>query len=627
MYLTGSGTSVFAVLHRGAGPPKQIAVLLCPLFGWEDMLTYGVRREWAEYLARGGFTTLRIDFPGSGDSAGDPTDPGQLEAWTQAVDGAARWLRQAEGARQVAIIGMGLAGLVSCRAALRGAPVDELILWSVPARGRTIVRELRAFSAFDVAHALEDRESAPDSDPGEDGTVLAGGYLLSAETAKELERVDLGEVELSSSTLRRALLLGRDGMKINKVLPGVLEQAGATVEVADGPGYGAMIPVEPADVRAPTEVFELVSSWLGEGESCRGKSVEAAKRVQPVTVPVARSAPENDDEIVLQCSGVAVRERPVLFDGPGGRLFGVLTEPVGVRSELTALLVNSGLLRRTGPNRMWVEIARRWAAKGVSTLRLDAAGIGDFEGAAKMPDQVRGFYNPLYVQHACATLDMLADRGLPPRFVVLGLCSGAYCAAHAALADERVAAVFMLNPVTLVFDEWEWRRARGSIDHLREQLLLPAAWGKVLKGDISLQTHLTTGREIVKRVVSTPARARKRIVVRRRADRTAGEPTVSDPIEGLFDALSNRGQRGLLMFAGKESLHTELRRKGVLDRMDRWPNLELAHLGASADKYTFATHMLTPLWLQRQVHELLDRVLEDELERSAGEREGMMLVA
>jgi hypothetical protein len=42
---------------------------------------------------------------------------------------------------------------------------------------------------------------------------------------------------------------------------------------------------------------------------------------------------------------------------------------------------------------------------------------------------------------------------------------------------------------------------------------------------------------------------------------------------------------------------------------DRWPNIELALRGTSVD-----THTLTPLWLQRQVHALLDRVLEDTVE-------------
>src|SRR5271155_4300175 len=146
-YLQGPGTPpFFALLHRGVGTPRQTAVLLCPPFGWEDMCSYRIRREWAEHLAHTGHRALRIDLPGSGDSAGGPSDPGRLDAWTHAVDAAARWLRRDAGAAQVAVIGIGLGGMVSCRAALSGAPIDELVLWSASARGRTLLRELRAFS-------------------------------------------------------------------------------------------------------------------------------------------------------------------------------------------------------------------------------------------------------------------------------------------------------------------------------------------------------------------------------------------------------------------------------------------------------------------------------------------------
>jgi alpha-beta hydrolase superfamily lysophospholipase len=618
-YLQGPVTPpFFALLHRGVGVPRQTAVLLCPPFGWEDMCSYRIRREWAEHLARTGYTTLRIDLPGSGDSAGVPTDPGQLDAWTQAVDGAARWLRRpiggtaAEGGggpasdMRVAVIGIGLGGIVSCRAALQGAPIDELVLWSVPARGRTLLRELRTFSAFEVANIPDAGESVPSSDPADDGILVTNGYLLNAETVVELEGFDLGEVDPSWQATPRALLLGRDGLKVDKALPAILERAGATVTVADGPGYGAMM-VEPQDARRPEEVFELVSSWLGEGEPRHGASLDTSAVVgRRTAAPAVPSELKYEDEMVLHCSGVALRERPIFLDGAGGQLFGVLTEPLGARRELTALLLNAGPQRRIGPSRMWVEIARRWAANGVPTLRIDAAGIGDAEGDATMLGQVTAFYRQGYVVQARAALEMLAERGLPPRFVMVGLCSGAYWSAQAALADERVAAVIMLNPRTLVFDEWRHtvRRTR----HLRKQMLRPSTWRRALRGELKLAKHIETGRTLVERAASGPLRARERIIAPRQ-----GKQPAREPIEDLFDALRDRDQRALLLFTGREVLHRELSRKGVLDRIDRWPNLELALMGTSAD-----THTLTPLWLQRQVHELVDHALEEELKRLPG---------
>jgi hypothetical protein len=282
----------------------------------------------------------------------------------------------------------------------------------------------------------------------------------------------------------------------------------------------------------------------------------------------------------------------------------VLAYPRGERHPLTALLLNAGPQRRTGPNRMWVEIARRWAASGVSTLRLDLAGIGDSDGDAAALARITEFYKEGYVEQARAALESLAERRLPERFVVLGLCAGCYWAANAALADERVAAVIMLNPRTLVFDEW--RHALRRTRHLRERMLRPSTWRKVLSGDIKLAKHLETGRTLIGRAASTPRRMRKPAA----AGGDEQGATTSAQIEDLFDSLRDRDQRALLLFTGDEVLHQELTRDGVLDRLDRWPNMELARLGTSAD-----THTLTPLWLQRQVHALVDRVLKDELER------------
>jgi alpha-beta hydrolase superfamily lysophospholipase len=608
LYLQGPGTPVFALLHRPPGRPRQTAVLLCPPFGWEDMCSYRIRREWAEHLARTGHTALRIDLPGSGDSAGAPSDPARLDAWTQTAEAAARWLARDASDTRVAVIGIGLGGLVSCRAALSGAPIDDLVLWSVPSRGRTLLRELRTFTAFEVANALDSGESAPASDPADEGTLVTNGYLLSAETVLELERLDLGNVDVSTSSTGRALLLGRDGLKVDKAMPAILERAGAEVTVLDGPGFGTMM-VEPQDARTPTEVFELVSSWLGEAESRQGAStsVPAAREHVVANHPPA-GEPTESDELLIHSSGATLRERPVFLDGREGQLFGVLTEPLGVRRELTALLLNAGPQRRTGPSRMWVEIARRWAANGVPTLRLDATGIGDADGDATVLGQLAAFYRPVYVEEIRDALETLVERGLPPRFVMLGLCSGAYWSAQAAVADRRVAAVIMLNPRTLVFDKWRYTLRRTR--RLRRQMLLPSTWRKVLRGEIKLEKHLETGRTLLARAAGGPMRARMRIAAVGHGKRRERERTGDELVEDLFDALRDRNQRALLMFTGKEALRGELSRTGVLDRVDRWPNLELALLGTSAD-----THTLTPLWLQRQVHALVDRVLEDELKR------------
>ena len=602
-YLEMDSGPVFAFFHPGSAALRQRAVLLCPPFGWDDMCSYRSRRDWAEQLALGGYPTLRLDLPGSGDSAGGPSDPHQLDAWTRALTSASQWLLENTPALQVTAIGIGLGGMVAYRACMEGAPITELVLWNVPSRGRTLVRELRAFSAMEVAY-IPDPASADvevEQRRPQDGAIVTNGYLLSAETVADLEALELTELEAGSLPARRALLLGRDGLKADKRLREVLERSDVAVTVQDGAGYGAMM-IEPQDARPPTAVFALVDSWLGEGETQapdRDASIGAE-----ATPPATAAAISTRKDIQLSCDGVEMRETPVYMHGPDGLLFGILTEPLGERRELCAVLMNAGPQRRTGPNRMWVEIARRWAAQGVPTLRFDLSGMGDSDGDAASLVHVASLYARAYIGQARVALDMLGERGLPDRFLILGLCAGAYWSTHAALEDERIGTVVMLNPRTLIWDSWVYgvRRTR----ELRKQLLMSSTWRKALRGELTLARHLETARALASRAKSRPRELRGRVTG------PASRAGRGNAMSEILDRLRDRDQRVLLLFTGSEPLHRELTAMGVLEDLARWSNLRLAIRGNSAD-----THTLTPLWLQRQVHELVDQALEEELGRTA----------
>ena len=121
---------VFGVLHEPVGGFSGLGVVLVPPFGWDEACSYRPRRAWADRLAAEGHRALRIDLPGTGDSGASPRDPDRLEAWTLAVDDAARWLRSEAGCSEVAVIGLGLGGMLGHRAVER---VRRSMPWS---RGR-----------------------------------------------------------------------------------------------------------------------------------------------------------------------------------------------------------------------------------------------------------------------------------------------------------------------------------------------------------------------------------------------------------------------------------------------------------------------------------------------------------
>jgi alpha-beta hydrolase superfamily lysophospholipase len=594
LYLDGDVEGVFALFNAaraGRTRKSETAVLICPPFGWDLLCSYRARRDWAEHLAARGHPTMRIDLPGTGDSAGLPSDPARLDAWTQAVCAAALSLRRRGGARRLVAVGVGLGGMVAYRAACAHAAIDDLVLWGVPARGHTLVRELRALSRLSSASVARPGDADCVKPPA--GAVLAAGYLLSAETAAALEQLDISELMLPDAATRRVLLLGRGGARVDERLRPALEQAGASVTVADGQGR----------VRIG-ETFATVDRWLAEdrGSGRRSRPRRARARQSACTVPADTHA--HQERLTLTSDGAELRESVIWIEHPRGRLFGVLAEPLGPPRDLCMVLLNAGPQRHIGPNRMWVEIARRWAARGVPSLRIDLSCIGDSDGDAGTLATPGALYAHEYVEETLATLQSLSERGLPERFVLVGLCSGAYWALHASLRDERVAAVVMLNPRRLLWDE-RLARARPGRRLLRRLSRRPAL-RRLLGPAVARARFAEPAGEPTETLDAIG-----RLHPLQRIARSRRPPEPPARLDPLFDALHERGQRALLMLTGSEPLHEQLAASGALDGCAPWPALELVTFETPAE-----THTLAPLWLQREIHHLIDTVLGQEIERA-----------
>jgi pimeloyl-ACP methyl ester carboxylesterase len=594
MYLDVGSEGVFAFFnptHAGSG---ETAVVICPPFGWDLMCPYRARRDWAEHLAARGYPTMRIDLQGTGDSAGMPTDPARLDAWTRAVFAAALSLRCASGAQRIVAIGIGLGGMVAYHAAAAGAAVEDLVLWGVPARGRALVRELRALARLSSSSVA--RSGGGDAAPLPHGAVLAAGYLLSAETTAALEQLDLGELALPDAATRRMLLLGRGQAHVDEPLRRSLQDAGARVTVARGPGLGRI-----------GETFACVDRWLDEGHD---PPKRMPRRLRVRSRPTDPSAPADPDpsqqHLRLTCEEGDLRESAIWIERPRGRLFGVLAEPVGPPQDLCMVLLNAGPQRHIGPNRMWVEIARRWAVRGVPSLRIDLSGIGDSDGDASVLAIPGALYAPEYLDETIATLAWLHERGLPDRFVLVGLCSGAYWAMHVAVRDHRIGAIVMLNPRRLI---WDKRRARAErMRHQLRRLPRASALRSALTGDGARAGYVEpAGEPVEPSEPAAPTSPLSRIATLRLGRRRKRN---AELLNRLFDALRDHDQHALLMLTSWEPLHQQLVSSGAFDGAGRWPNLELVTFETAVE-----THTLAPLWLQQEIHQLVDRVLEDELER------------
>jgi pimeloyl-ACP methyl ester carboxylesterase len=594
-YISEHDEPFFATLHDAHGRARDVAAIMCPPFGWEDMCSYRGRLEWASSLAAEGIPVLRIDFPGSGDSAGGPRDRERVRAWTDAVGASARWLSGAYPSRRILAIGIGIGGAIAYRAASLGAPVDDLVLWGVCSRGRRHVRELRAFSYMEHPRGGEQEAQPPSTvESSDDGSLVVAGYVLSGETQRELDELDLAELETKSLKSARVLMLERDGFAVDARLRTAIEASGAQVTVSSGDGYGAMMMAELPHAVSAYGVFEKVAGWIGDGG--------AAAVVNAASPPSGVRVADGCVEIVM-AGGERVRETPIAISHPLGDPVGILTEPLGPAVDLCAVWLNAGPQRRIGPNRMWVETARRWAALGVPTVRIDLTAIGDAEGDSQSLLDVRSYYTGAYMEQVRAVLDALQARGLPPRFLLGGLCAGAHWALSVAQDDPRVSAAAVLNAGYLVYDGG-LSNAIGASRGLAPRLFTRAMWARVLRGEVTPASQLRAMRLILTAIVRKLGRRASRLL-------KPGAAADSNEITEAFDRLLEQDKRALILFAGEERHHGELLAAGRLERLQRWPNVSLVHIDVPGDMHT-----LRPLEMQEQARELIDGLLQGELERN-----------
>jgi alpha-beta hydrolase superfamily lysophospholipase len=586
IYLETTRETIFAILDAPPqGSPLGSAVLVCPPWGWDQVASYRSRKRWAERLAAAGHPTLRFDRPANGNSAGAPEDEDLVESWLAAIAGAAGWLRETTGAPRVAALGLGLGGLVAREAIARGAPIEELVLWAAPPTGKAFVRETRAFSRLQAWHG----DSGDQDGEAElsDGALEAGGFVLGADTIAALRALPLEGSTLVP--LRRALLLDRDGVAVDTVVREDLEAAGAEVTTAPGAGWGVMVS-HPERSRLPKAAADLVEDWLAAGE---GPGTAAPFTANP---PPARA----EDSLELWVGDARVREKPWSLQQPFGRLFGISAEPAAEPvPDFCAVFLNAGAVRHIGPNRMWVEMARRWAARGVRSLRVDLEGIGEADGDETRYIDVSEFYVPEFDGQVEAIFDSLQEQGIARHFLLVGLCAGGYWSFRAAQRDPRVCGALLLNAGALVWhpDLLTDRDARklGRVIQTRW-------WKKLLRGEIRLAQLGATARAIA----SKAARWLRGLLSHANGrDADAGRARLADELDRLPD-----GVRLTMAFSADEALEAALRAEGVPADLERWPQVSLERLPGS-------DHTLRPIAAQHAAQELMDRELEQVLDGDA----------
>ena len=134
---------LYGVWHHPTERARRSGVVLCPPFGPEYASSLAALRALGGALAAAGFPTLRLDYTGTGDSAGELV-PDELDVWRDDILTAVAELMRRSGVTAVALVGLRLGATLALHAAEDGVAVHRVVAWEPVIDGGDHLRDLDA---------------------------------------------------------------------------------------------------------------------------------------------------------------------------------------------------------------------------------------------------------------------------------------------------------------------------------------------------------------------------------------------------------------------------------------------------------------------------------------------------
>lgn len=511
-------SNTLGLFQRASGTGLDTVVVFASPWGLEELCT--TRKFWriiADRLSHHGIASLRFDWPGTGDGRDDIDFSTGLELWQKTLIEAADKARLLSGASRVVIIGQSLGAAIAAETGPHIDGLEALALLSPVISGRFYTRELAVWSSMvDADLGLPEAQRIK-------GAVSIASLTMTPEIAADVKKINL--LALPEKPAATCLLLARADRANDAELAAHLEKLGADVTVEAFTDYDKLIS-NPVISQLPLNVADRLVDWT-------------------VALAGSRPARNSADESGLggQIKGDGFVETPLAF-GPNNRLSGVLCKPLGDSRGHTVLFLSSSYDRRIGWGRTTVDMARRLARDGVSSLRFDIANAGDSPPIPGMPEQV--LYSRAPEMDVADALDYLDAIGLG-RPVVAGRCSGAFLGLHCAVLDERISGAVLVNPVTFYWApelsvEDVVREGNRTLEDYGSRAMRLDTFKRLFRGELDIRAILRN----LMRGVGGRVRGLARKLLRRRT-------VEGRAIYSAFDELKLRQVPLTLIYAEKDS--------------------------------------------------------------------------
>lgn len=246
-------------LYEPARAPRRCprAAVICQPWGQEYLRAHRSVRQLALTLAAAGFDTLRFDYFGTGDSAGESTDV-TLEGCQCDVEAAVEEVKASSGAERTTLVGLRMGGyLAALESARRPEEIDALVMWDPVISGQEHLRELHQMAAVNVGSGS----------PLQRAREIGGGYEILGFPLSEASTRELDGVDLSAqlhSLPDRALLVTSHRLPSQASFATAFSARGLVLPIETVNGPLAWIENRHTGVGAiPVNVLRRIVEWLG----------------------------------------------------------------------------------------------------------------------------------------------------------------------------------------------------------------------------------------------------------------------------------------------------------------------------------------------------------------------------
>lgn len=478
-FFGASGRELFGWMHDAApGSRSGFGLVICNPFGFDEICAHRSIRHLAAAAAAAGVPALRFDYAGSGDSRGDEFEADRLTTWKGSIHDAIDQLKSITGLANVCLVGVRLGATLAALAGVERDDVLGLVAVAPVVKGRDYVREMRILG----------QATATDSSRARAGDELleSAGFLLTRDSVEALQALNLRA--LPKVPARHVVIVERDDVPSPSDWPQDLERLGATVRVETWPGFGAIM-TNPQDAVVPQAMIERIVTSLTGWQSSPRPMADRRASIGAASIAIDSAAAGRS---------ATINETVVRIDTGTSPLFGILTTPVDAAGDARGrrpgvVMLNSGAVHHIGPNRLWVTLARHWAARGITTLRLDLSGIGDSAARPGQPENID--YSTEASRDIAAALTWLREDAGVDDCHLLGLCSGAFHAFKAAAAGQPIDSALIINPLTYSWadcgrlgEELNDYEILERATNYRRQIFTLQPWLRLIHGELDLKT-------------------------------------------------------------------------------------------------------------------------------------------